>query len=181
MAQTDASLLSDGGERAFAVLFRRHYPAVLAYSFGVAADSGSAEDVASRALELLWQKRSSVRLVGDSALPWLLLTAKNHARNDVRARVREREKIRRAALETADPFPDSELLSLRQEAATYLAALLDGLSPQDREVFDYCIVDGLSYADAAKKIGATPGAVGNRLSRVRGALRKQLAPLREES
>ncbi|WP_146084368.1 MULTISPECIES: sigma factor-like helix-turn-helix DNA-binding protein [unclassified Rathayibacter] len=44
-----------------------------------------------------------------------------------------------------------------------------------------CIEQGSSYADAAKALGSTHGAVRNRLSRLRTALRTTLRPFEREN
>ncbi len=44
----------------------------------------------------------------------------------------------------------------------------------DQDVFRLCVVEGLSYKQAAYQLRTSHSAVRNRLSRVRGALRKQI-------
>jgi RNA polymerase sigma-70 factor (ECF subfamily) len=55
----------------------------------------------------------------------------------------------------------------------------DRLPPVDAEIARLCLIEDLSYADAAARLGLTEGAVRNRLSRARGRLRRDLGKERD--
>lgn len=177
---SDAELLAAVGTddmAAYDALFRRHYKAVVAYALTVSDGSDEAEDAASEAMALLWRKRRRIRLVNDSLLPWLLATTKNITRNALRSRLRDFRRAKEATPFSTVSEPDIELA--RRDAATFLNACLQRLSPMDRNVFVACVVEGRSYQDVATATSLTVPAVGNRLSRVRRQLREQMTTERD--
>lgn len=157
---------------AYDTLFRRHYKAVVAYALTVSEGSDDAEDAAAEAMTLLWRKRRRIRLVHDSLLPWLLATTKNITRNAVRSRLRDFRRAKEATALSQVSEPDVELT--QRDAAAFLSACLQRLSPLDRDVFVACVVEGRSYQDIAAATSLTVPAVGNRLTRARRQLREQL-------
>jgi RNA polymerase sigma factor (sigma-70 family) len=172
---SDTSLLEAcgrGDREAFATLFDRHSRAVYATAFAVVRDRPDAEEVLSDAFMLLWRKRHSVDFFGDSLLPWLLVTARNLARNRLRAA--------RGTIEFDDELRLGNSLTTeeqiaRRELDRQLSGVIDALDPIDREIIQLCLVDGLSYQQAATRLGITHSSVRNRLSRSKNVLRTQLS------
>ncbi len=115
-----------------------------------------------------WDKRGSIRLVEGSALPWLLTTCRNHARNHARRERRwcELLELREESLST-DPI-DGEAASELQWALEAVAGLPDG----ERTVTELCLLQGLSYREAGEALGLSDAAVGKRLQRARARLRE---------
>ncbi len=171
---SDSSLLAacGGGDRAaFSVLFDRHSRAVFATAIAVVRDRADAEEVLSDAFLLLWRKRSAIDFFGDSLLPWLLVTARNLARNRVRTVT--------GSLSFDDEIRLGDAISTEEQVARrdlerQLSAVIADLTALDREIVQLCLVDGLSYEQAGARLGITRSAVRNRLSRSRTTLRSQL-------
>ena len=161
---------------ALEAIYDRHIRVVHAYATTRVLDIEDADEISQDTFLTLWQKRRSVRLIGDSALPWLLVTCRNLASNRSRSlSARERHRADTNGLAdhpTTEPSPEhaAELSELRMRVENSLAALPD----TDRAVVTLCLVDGLSYADAAVRLGLSVGAVRNRLLRARGLLRTRL-------
>jgi RNA polymerase sigma-70 factor (ECF subfamily) len=119
---------------------------------------------------LLWRKRGRIHLVGDSALPWLIVTVKHLAANRRRARIRRALHEAEAAHEPHFTDVDSD----RGAVADLLRRAFDALPPLDAQVARLCLVADVTYAEAAARLGLTEGAVRNRLSRARARLRRDL-------
>ncbi|CAG7598606.1 RNA polymerase sigma factor [Leucobacter soli] len=177
----DATLLADivaGSEVALAEIYARHRRAVYAQGYVETASRADAEEVLQDTFFTLWRKRRGVRIVGDSALPWLLVTAKNLARN------RRRYQARRAASELPDELGDDRAdpaqAVVRGELASTLAEALGGLEPIDRQIVHLCLVEGASYQEAADRLRSTHATVRNRLSRARKSVRVRLEAETEE-
>lgn len=109
-----------------------------------------------------------VRLVDDSVLPWLLVTATNVTNNTNRSARRYRALL--ARLPPAEHVTDPIAHIDGTEASTALA----GLSLADRRVVVLCILEGFSEREAAVALGVPPGTVKSRLSRAKQRLRNQL-------
>ena len=77
-----------GEGAAYASLFREHQGRVYRRALSIVEDVHGAEDVTSATFFELWRKRSSVRVVEGSILPWLLATTINLARNYRRGSLR---------------------------------------------------------------------------------------------
>ncbi|UOE43101.1 RNA polymerase sigma factor [Agromyces larvae] len=123
---------------------------------------------------LLWKKRRRIRLVGNSVLPWLLTSARYLSAN------RRRYLGRRAAepLEHSDSMDstfDPGAIIARDEFQRFIDTAVLKLQPLDREILRLCIVEGLTYKEAAARLRTTHAVVRNRLSRARAALRADVS------
>jgi RNA polymerase sigma-70 factor (ECF subfamily) len=65
---------SAGDGEAFGLLFDAHHVRVYRHALKLTGSVHDAEEVLAGAFLELWRRRTSVRLVGDSVLPWLLVT-----------------------------------------------------------------------------------------------------------
>jgi RNA polymerase sigma factor (sigma-70 family) len=176
----DALKRMRAGDRvALRALFRRHMPIVYGAAFVITRSQHDAEEAAQDAFFLLWQKRGEVVIVGDSALPWLIATARFHASNQRRASGR-RPTV--ALIESADSTADDspETAAIAAELQRRLAAAISQLAPLDQKLVEACLVDGLSYEQAAAAAGVSHGTVRNRLSRAKQQIRMEIASERTE-
>ncbi|MGM0576654.1 MAG: RNA polymerase sigma factor [Myxococcota bacterium] len=81
----------------------------------------------------------------------------------------------------AAPSGNPEEDAFRGEVAEVLGAGLAELPAEDRTVLMLAEGAGWTAPEIAERIGASPGAVRTRLSRIRSRLRDRLGPLREEA
>jgi RNA polymerase sigma factor (sigma-70 family) len=171
---SDAELLArtgSGAQAAFGEVVRRHGGPLYAVAYRRLESAADAEEIVQDAFVLLWRKRARVHLVGDSALPWLIVTVKHLAANRSRARMRRDVHEREAQASVASSIdPDVE----RGEAADLLRRAFAALPEKDAAVARLCLVEDVTYAEAAARLGMTEGAVRNRLSRARARLRRDL-------
>jgi RNA polymerase sigma-70 factor (ECF subfamily) len=170
---SDAELLGRTGraaDAAFGEVVRRHGGPLYAVAYRQLESASDAEEVVQDAFLLLWRKRGRVRFVGDSALPWLIVSVKHLAANRRRARQR---RSRHEAAVPVEPV-SIDLAVERSEVADLLLAAFAALPPKDAAVARLCLVEDVTYAEAAARLGTTEGAVRNRLSRARARLRQDL-------
>ncbi len=158
------ALFNQGDERAFAVLYRRHAPAVLRYAWTLAETAQQAEDLAQETFLTLWRKGTAASVYDDSLLPWLLTVCKNHTRNIRRAESRHRHLPLELMAEQASPPNEFR----------WILDDLDILSPNDRRLCELCLMEGYSYQEAARQLDITTAAAGKRLERARGRLRREM-------
>ncbi|TQS43863.1 RNA polymerase sigma factor [Cryptosporangium phraense] len=186
---TDRQLWADaaaGNQDAFGTLFDRHAKAVYNHCFRLTGNWTLADDATSATFLAAWRRRSSVTLVHDSALPWLLTVATNTIRDERRSLRRRLSLLER--LPAPDPAPDHaddvvERLDDEEQMARLLAASRD-LPTAEREALALCVWSGVSYADAAEVLGIAEGSVRSRVSRAKSRLARTLTPLmigREDS
>jgi len=171
----DASLLARarrGDTAAFGALFDRHVDAVYWQAHQVVRDAAEAEDVTQDTFVTAWRRIGDIRIVDESVLPWLLVTARYTALNAGRKRAR----LRSVPLEhePSDPTGGPAEAADAAAVAAAIEAALARLSPVDRRLFELCVDGDLTYEQAATELGVTHGAVRNRVSRLRSRLRRDL-------
>lgn len=163
MRCADAQLLSEGSA-GLGVLYDRHAATVLRFAVSLVGAGDEADDVLQETFLLVWRKRTSVVVVNGSVLPWLLNAARYEAMAARRRRVR-----RESRLVPLDPTVHDRAVA--EADCSDLRDVLGGLPAVDRAVVEAVLVDGLSYAEAADRLGVTVTTVGKRLQRARARVR----------
>lgn len=160
-----------GEPTAFGELFERHSKAIYMFAFRRTADWSLAEDLTSVVFLEAWRRRADVRLVHESALPWLFGIATNVLRNARRSLRRHRAALDRLALEDEPDFADD--LGERLDDRRRMREILVGyakLPRGEQEVVALCRWSGLSYEETAVALELPIGTVRSRLARARRRL-----------
>lgn len=90
-ARPDAELwqlITLDDHEAFTELFERHAKAIWNYAYRLTASWAAAEDLLAEAFLVAWRRRGDVRLVRESALPWLYTVTNNLRRDEGRRKRR---------------------------------------------------------------------------------------------
>lgn len=165
-----------GDRNAFGELFERHAEAVWNHAYRLTASWSQAEDLTSSTFLLAWRKCAEVRLIRDSALPWLYTVAGNLARTERRGRARYLRAVGRlpdagAQADHADAV--ASRVDDDRRTARVLAAVRT-LPKAERRAVELCLLGDVSTADAAELLGVAEASVRSRLSRARARLRTTL-------
>lgn len=163
--------------RAFGDLFDRHSSAVFRFAYSLTHNETEAQELVQETFVTAWKKLPDIRLAGDSMLPWLLVTTRNHAQNLRRSHQRHDmlpldEHIRARRLGEADE-------SFREELDWTFAAVRQ-LSEIDQRIVELCLYEGRSYKEAALQLGLSVGGVTKRVERTRAQLRRLRDAERQE-
>jgi len=172
------ALVQVGDHEAFRVLFRRHQQPVYLTAYRVLQSRDDAEEIMQDSFLTMWKKRARIDLVGESTLPWLVTTARFLALNRRRATAHARNDPLDAAGNLADAARSPEAEVLAQELAEHLDSIISAMPGVDQEILRLCLIDELSYEQAARQLGITHGSVRNRLSRLKLRLRQDLEVLK---
>lgn len=167
-----------GDGRAFAALFDSHARAVFGFLRARGADAAEAEDVVQAAFVLLWEKRRDLELAGDSALPWLIGSARLLLLASRRRTARRRETLVAEPPGTPDAAPSPERAAELRELQGFATAAIARLAPADRDILELCVDQGLSYREAARRLHLTESTVRGRLARARRRLASEFDLLR---
>lgn len=191
-SEPDRRLLSDAeiielslrDPASFAALFDRHAAEIAQY---VRARVGPdlAEDVTAQTFLDAFRQRERYDTSRADARPWLYGIAVRLIGTHRRAEARYR-KLTASALPERDTQDFGERSAERvmaQQLRPVLAAVLDGLRRQDRELLLLVAWADLSYDECAHALGITVSAVKSRLNRIRVRTRNALGgvnPMNEE-
>jgi RNA polymerase sigma-70 factor (ECF subfamily) len=164
-----------GDEHAFGELFDRHRDRVFGHARRLVGNQHDAEDVTAAAFLELWRRRSDVRLVEDSVLAWLLVTAGYAALNLRRTTRRYRRLLDRLPRELATPDSTEQALSAHELGPDgELGAALRKLRPRDLEIVTLAVLEDMPLASVAAHLGISTEAAKARLHRARTRLRSHL-------
>jgi RNA polymerase sigma factor (sigma-70 family) len=160
---------------AFAAIVARHGPMVLGICQQLLGDRQHAEDAFQAAFLVLARRARDVRdpdLLGN----WLYGVALRTARK-ARARtlrIRRSEEDPAVLRPEAEPSVPADQALLEREQAEALHAEIDRLPASARLPVVLCYFEGLSLAEAAKRLRCPAGTVHSRLDRAREKLRRGL-------
>jgi RNA polymerase sigma factor (sigma-70 family) len=162
-------------EAAFAALVARHGPMVLGICRRLLIDRQHAEDAFQAVFLVLARRARSVRdpdLLGN----WLYGVALRTARR-ARGRLARMRKIEEGLAvsrpESVVP-PVADQLLFERERAEALHAEIDRLPATTRRPVVLCYFEGLTVAEAARRLRCPPGTVHSRLDRAKEKLRRGL-------
>jgi RNA polymerase sigma factor (sigma-70 family) len=183
MRSTTARELSDGDliERSlgdpgwFAAIFDRHADEILRYAHARLGPD-LAEDVVAETFLAAFARRDSYDTARADARPWLYGIAVRQIGRHRRAGARRLRLLRSMPAEPAgeDESGRAAERATAEALRPRLAAVLSGLSRDDRELLLLVAWAGLGYAESAEAMGLTVSAVKSRLNRIRTRTRKAL-------
>jgi RNA polymerase sigma-70 factor (ECF subfamily) len=176
---TDAQLVAlvrSGHSAAYDELVERYQNAARARALAVIGDYQAAEDIAQEAFIKAYSALSTLTEAQKFG-GWLLTIVQHTALDHLRARHENMslETMREQGFEAPRPTRGLliEKMQDREEELRVLEALGD-LREDYREIIVLKHVEKLSYKDIAERLGMSVSAVGEKLSRVRGLLKRRL-------
>jgi RNA polymerase sigma factor (sigma-70 family) len=145
---------------------------ILGYVLRRASSPSDASDVLAETYLIAWRKIDDIPS-DEKARLWLYGVARHVLSNHHR---HERVEQNLGATLRADLSREAAEFRTQQEApfGEAIAASLDALGPDDREIMELSAWEGLTPTEIAEVIGVKPGAVRVRLHRLRGVLRSDL-------
>jgi RNA polymerase sigma-70 factor (ECF subfamily) len=170
-----------GGDReALATLLAKYQQRVFGFGMKMCGDPEDAKDVAQETL--LAAVRTLRDFRGDASIStWLYTVARSFCikkRRRTKGAPARHDPLARAVAEKAfEPDPGPEQLLLGREAREIVAAALDDMEPEAREIVLLRDIEGLSAPEVAKVTGLSVSAVKSRLHRARLSLRERLRPV----
>ena len=159
----------------FAALFDSHFAELHRYlSRRVGPDK--ADELASDAFVIAFERRDRLDHAGKGARPWLFGIASNLLLHHWRS---ERRQLRAYARTGIDPIAQDSLHAVDARvdaaaAAPSLAAAIARLAPRDREVLLLFAWADLTYSEIGEALGVPTGTVRSRLSRARRQVRERI-------
>lgn len=165
-----ADRASSSAEAAFEAIVRRHGPMVLGVCRRYLDDPRDVEDAFQAVFIVLFRRARSVR-IGESLGPWLHGVSRRIA---ARTRSRANRKKARETDRCVEPAIDPAAEARGNEVTEVLDEELGRLPSRYRIPIILCHLEGLTYQEAAQRLGCPVGTIGVRLSRGREMLRTRL-------
>jgi len=165
-----------GGDRlCFAELWRAHHPMLVRYLRVVCGES--AEDVASDTWVKAIGALGSFRGDEHGFRGWLVVIARNQARDLQRRDSRRREVLTGEPVEQSRAWgADSADLAIENGSTAAALRLVATLPPEQAELVMLRVVVGLDVAEVARITGRTPGSVRVAVHRALKTLARRVAP-----
>ncbi|MGH3227145.1 MAG: RNA polymerase sigma factor [Streptosporangiaceae bacterium] len=159
----------------FAAIFDRHADEILRYAHARLGPD-LAEDVVAETFLAAFARRGRYDTARADARPWLYGIAVRQIGRHRRAGARQLRLLRSIPAEPAGEDLGGRAADrvTAEQLRPRLAAVLSGLSRDDRELLLLIAWAGLSYAESAEAMGLTVSAVKSRLNRIRTRTRKAL-------
>jgi RNA polymerase sigma-70 factor (ECF subfamily) len=166
----------DGDGEAFGVLYDRHRDRVFRHAYRLAGNHHDAEDAMAAAFLELWRRRTKVRVIQGSILPWLLVTTTNMARNNGRAALRYRKLLDSLprTVESSQPPEEDVFISYQESLDRDFSRALGTLSAEDLHLVSLVVFEDYPLADAAAVLKMTPGAAKTRMHRAKHRMKAAL-------
>jgi len=165
-------LAQQGDARACAALYDRHYDAVYRYCFYRVSDVDLAQDLASEVFVRMVEKLDTFRVRGRPLLAWLYTIARNLVAD--LHRQADHLPLDEASEISTDGKADLARGVDRRIQADCLAAALQHLTEEQRQVVLLKFMEDLNNAQVARLLGKSEGAVKSLQHRALGALRRGL-------
>jgi RNA polymerase sigma-70 factor, ECF subfamily len=163
--------MTEGDERSFAVLYRRHGGPVYRFALHMSGDRELAEDVVQEVFMALMRDPRAYDASRGALGTYLCGIARNHVLRRLE-RKRGHEPIAEGA-EFAAPENHGEDY-LRAESVERLRRAVLALPAKYREVVVLCDLEEMDYSKAAETLGCPAGTVRSRLHRARRLLAGRL-------
>jgi RNA polymerase sigma-70 factor, ECF subfamily len=149
---------SRGDERAAALLFDRYHPRVYRYALAKLQDPVDAEDVAAETFARVVRELPRFRWRAGGFEPWIFRIAYRLVVDHTRRSARELPTDEIPSTASTDEHTP-ETRALESELRDDLAARLDSLPPDQREVLMLRFAGGLGTTEVAKIMRRKPNAV----------------------
>lgn len=144
--------IAAGSSAGMRALVAKHSRTLIRYAWALVESPSDVDDVVQDTFVTAWRSADRIGTSGESALPWLLVTCRNHAANLARLRSRKRTY----------PITDEPVWDDQQDARDRLRWVLDEierLPALDRRVCELCLVQDRPYDEVALKLGLSVDSV----------------------
>lgn len=176
--QSDAALVGlalAGDPDGFALLFRRHAPAVIAFARRRSGSESLADDITATTFEKAWRRLDTIADAGDGFRPWVFRIAANEMASRYRSDARRSGREQRTADRAVDAVSQPEATALATVDAERVRHAVERLKPAHHEVIALRFFADLTTGEVAEALQMTPGAVAVRLHRALRELQAVLA------
>lgn len=154
----------------FETLFRKFFPALMAFSLKFLPDEDDAREVVHSVFINLWERRDTLDTSG-SLKSYLFTSVHNRCLNTIR----DRKKFSDAEVPESVSDIDVQAQLESMELEEKIGQAISSLPEKCREIFEMNRFQGLKYAEIAEKLGLSVKTVENQMSKALKIMREKLA------
>ena len=180
--------LKNGNKKTFKEVFNTYYRALCIYAEGIVGEKEAAADVVSDFFLKFWENHEKITVtvslqaylykgVHNNCLKHLEhLKVWQRYREEAQYRIDNNDMFAGAGAYEDDPLT----MLISQETVDRIEQAIDALPPQCKEVFEQVRMLGLSYQEAADKLGVSINTVRTQITRAMDKLRESLGNQRKQ-
>jgi RNA polymerase sigma-70 factor (ECF subfamily) len=175
-------LAAQGSQEAFGQLVSTYEKQVYNLALRMVGNREDAADLTQEAFLRVWRGLDNYK--ADAAFSTWLYRLTSNVCIDFLRREKRRKTVsltfldedhdEAVELSIPDPAAGPEQLAIETESRETMAAAMDALDVEFRQILTMRVINGLSYDEIADALELKPGTVKSRLSRAREKLRKQV-------
>lgn len=165
--------LADGDNAAFDELYHLYSKAVYLRLRFLVKDADVADELLQELFMRVWTHRANLD-PQKSFRAYLFTIAQNLVYNYFRKLASDQALIRNLILNQVDYYLSGDELFENKEAGQLLQKAIDQLSPQRRQVFQLCKLEGKSYEETGKIMGISIATVNSHMTQSLQSIRSYL-------
>jgi RNA polymerase sigma-70 factor (family 1) len=146
------TLLRDGDHKAFAQLYHQYSGKLYLNVLKMVKDEQVAEELIQELFAKIWHKRADLKIDTDF-LAYLYRSAQNLVHDFFRKLQRDKKMRDHFVAIAVSHYQHIEEGLHYRESEGILKEAIENLSPQQRNVYQFCKIDGGSYKEAAEELG----------------------------
>ncbi|MCC8424390.1 RNA polymerase sigma factor [Mucilaginibacter sp. UR6-11] len=167
------ALMKNGNVLAFTQLYYKYSPKMYANMFKMVKDKEVVEEMVQVLFSRIWQQRETITYERDFS--GYLYRAGSHLVCDFYRKLESDRKMRTQFKSTImEHYSHIEEQIFFKESENLLEQALAELSPQQRQVYQLCKLDGFSYKETATKLGISPYTVKEYLCKAKNIVKSYM-------
>jgi RNA polymerase sigma-70 factor (ECF subfamily) len=167
------ALLKNGNVLAFTQLYHKYSPKMYANMFKMVKDKEVVEEMVQVLFSRIWQQRETITYERDFSA--YLYRAGSHLVCDFYRKLESDRKMTTQFKSTIiEHYSHIEEKIFFKESEDLLEQALSELSPQQRQVYQLCKLDGFSYKETATKLGISPHTVKEYLCKAKNTVKSYM-------
>ncbi|WDF77566.1 RNA polymerase sigma-70 factor [Mucilaginibacter sp. KACC 22773] len=165
--------LHNNDERAFNKLYSTCFRPIYRRIFSLVKDEAIADELVQDLFLKLWQNREDID-PQQSFEAYLFTIAQHLVYDHFRRIAKNKRLVARLLLNATDYYLHSDILLETKESRELLQKAIDQLSPQRREVFTRCKIEGKTYEETGLELGISVPTVNSHMTQSMKLVREYL-------
>ena len=165
--------LQQGNEAAFTALYDLFSKPLYRNMLRLVKDEAIADELLQDLFMKIWESRETISVEG-SFKSFLYKVAQNLVYGHFRKIAKNNRLVERMISNAVEFDPTAEDIMIRKESHTLLRLAIESLSPQRKQVYTLCKLEGKSYEEAGHELGVSPSTIRDHIVKGNKAVKRYL-------